>query len=67
MTLAGTPMAACELERVWWAAALACSLRANSYAGFLPILAFPSAGLSKGPSLEDLLCAVCLSRLRSEG
>ena len=53
----------CDAERLWWAAALACSLRANSCAGFLPILAFPSAGLSKGPSIEDVLCAMCLSRL----
>ena len=64
MTLAGTPIAACELEKVWWAALLTCSLRADLSAGFLPIVAFPSVNLARGPSLEDVLCATCLSRLR---
>ena len=64
MTLAGTPIAACELEKVWWAALLTCSLRADLSSGFLPIVAFPSVNLARGPSLEDVFCAMCLSRLR---
>ena len=75
ITLAGTPMAAatahahanmnCEAERLWWAAALTCSLRAESMSLFLPIVSFPSVKRYSGPSIEDVLCAVCLSRLKS--
>lgn len=74
MTLAGTPSAAatahannnmnCDAERLWWAAALTCSLRLGSAGFFLPIVSFPSVKRYSGPSIEDVLCAVCLNRLK---
>ena len=87
ITLAGTPMAAatahaqsdnadCETERLWWAAALACSLRALPFSPPAPVLVFPSVARYPfvppgvhipGPCVEDVLCAMCLSRLSNQG
>ncbi len=65
----------CDAERLWWAAALTCSLRTVPYTLPCPILVFPSVAHCPfvpvdvhvpGPCVEDVLCAMCLSRLRNE-
>ena len=66
----------CEAERLWWAAALACSLRALPFTPPAPVLVFPSVAYYPlyprgvyipGPCVEDVLCAMCLSRLSNQG
>ena len=66
----------CEAERLWWAAALTCSLRTLPFTPPAPVLVFPSVAYYPlyprgvyipGPCVEDVLCAMCLSRLSNQG